>query len=208
MIRHILFDLDCTLYSIHYGLEDKVADRMWQYVACFLGCSAEEAALERKKGIGKYGTTLEWLMAEKGFTAINDYMVKIHPDDEADCLHPDPDLRKFLEALPYPCSVLTNAPLFHADRVIAKLGLEGIFQRIFDIEGNEYKGKPHAKAFYRTLDALGQRSEEVLFVDDVRRYVEGYLAIGGRGILLDENDIHRDYGFERIGNLYDLVRFL
>ena len=208
MIRHVLFDLDCTLYSVRSGLEEKVAERMWQYVASYLGVSPEGAAAERKKGIGRYGTTLEWLMAEKGFTDIEDYMKKIHPEDEADCLSADPELRKFLEGLPYPCSVLTNAPLFHAERIIGKLGLEGVFKNVFAIEGNGYKGKPHASAFYRALDAIGHRSEEVLFIDDVRRYVEGYLAIGGKGILLDELDAHRDYTFQRIGRLYELARFL
>ncbi|MCL2319045.1 MAG: HAD-IA family hydrolase [Treponema sp.] len=208
MIRHILFDLDCTLYSVNYGLEEKVAFRLWQYVAHYLGISIEEAAAARNKAIGQFGTTLEWLMVEKGFTDIDDYMAKIHPEDEADSLPGDPKLRRFLESLPCPSSILTNSPGFHAERIISKLGLEGVFCRVFDIEGSGYRGKPHASAYRRALDTLGHKPEEVLFVDDVIRYVDGYISLGGKGILLDENDAHKDYPRDRIKNLRELVRYL
>ena len=210
MIRYILFDLDCTLYSVRYGLEENVVVRLKQYLARYLGTSVEKAAAERNIYIatGQYGTTLEWLIAEKGFTDTADYFAYIHPENEADSLPPDPELRRFIENLPYPCSILTNSPLFHAERIIRKLGLEGLFNRIFDIESNGLKGKPDASAFRRALDALGLKPEEVLFVDDTPRYVEGFLALGGRGILFDERDDHTNYPHDRIKNLTELTRFL
>jgi len=208
MIQHILFDLDCTLYSVSYGLEEKVFARMMQYVARYLDISVEQARAERNKQNNRYGTTLEWLMAEKKFSAIDDYLVSVHPEDEADTLRPDPELRHFLKSLPCPCSILTNSPGFHAVRIVKKLELEGVFYKIFDIEGNRMRGKPHASSFHRALDTLGLKPEEVLFVDDVPRYVEGYLAIGGRGLLLDERNAHADYPHERIKDIQELARFL
>ena len=200
--------MDCTLYSVRYGLEENVSRLLRQYLAQYLGTSIEEAVAERLKRIAPYGTTLEWLMAEKNFTAIDDYLNYVHPEDEADSLPPDPELRLFLESLPCPCSILTNSPGFHADRIIKKLGLEGIFQRVFDIESNNFKGKPHASAFRRALDALALKTEEALFVDDIPRYVEGFLVLGGRGILLDETDAHPDYPHQRVKSLRELTRFL
>ena len=208
MIRHILFDLDCTLYSMRYGLEENVSRRIREYVALFLGFSPEENERQRRDGLTRYGTTVEWLMSEKGFTAVDDYYAYVHPDDEADSLPPDPELRRFLEELPCPCSVLTNSPRSHAERIIKKLALEGIFQWVFDIESHGHRGKPHASFFNWALDTIGLKVEEVLFVDDVPRYAKGYLAIGGRAILLDESDIHKDYPHERIRNLRELKKFL
>ena len=208
MIRHILFDLDCTLYPASSGLEDEVLVRMKQYLACFLGKSVEEAWDLRRDHIGRYGTTLEWLMAEKGFTDIDDYLRKLHPEDEAESLPPDPGLRRFLESLPCARSVLTNAPGFHAERIIKKLGLEGVFTAVFDIESNSFMGKPHASAFRNALNALGLRIDEALFIDDLPRYVEGFIALGGKGILLDERDAYRGYPHERIKNLREITRFL
>ena len=163
---------------------------------------------ERHKFMDNYGTTLEWLMAEKGFTAVDEYMECLHPENEADILPPHPELRQFLENLPCPCSILTNSPGFHADRVIKKMELEGIFHQVFDITGNGFKGKPHESAFRRTLDALELEPEETLFIDDNPNYVKGFIDLGGRGLLLDENDAHGDFPHGRIKNLTELTRFL
>ena len=212
MIRHILFDLDSTLYSARYGLEDSFAVRLKEYTVSWLvdslNLSAEECERLREEGYKRHGTTLAWLCNEMGFTAVDEYLAYVHPENEADSLLPDPELRRFLETLPCPCSILTNSPLFHADRIIKKLGLEGIFQRIFDITYNKGKGKPNASAYFVALDVFGLTPAEALFIDDLPHYVQGFLAIGGRGILLDEMGVHGDYPHERIGSLRELTRFL
>ena len=208
MIQHILFDLDNTLYSASAGIEDSFILRIHDYASSWLGLPWEECEPLWKEALKRYGTTLEWLTSEKGFTDVDDYFAKMHPEDEADSLTPDPELRRFLESLPCPCSIITNSPGFHAERIIKKLELEGVFQRIFDIESNSLKGKPHASAFLRALDSLGLKPEEALFIDDIPRYVSGYLELGGRGLLLDEKDIHIHYPYERIKNLRELTRFL
>ena len=212
MIRHILFDLDSTLYSARYGLEDYFFSRLKEYTASWLGLSLgvsyEESERLRVEGYKRHGTTLAWLCAEMGFTAVDEYLAYVHPENEADSLPPDPELRRFLETLPCPCSILTNSPFFHADRIIKKLGLEGIFNRVFDIICNEGRGKPHASAYQKALDTFGLMPEEALFIDDLPHYVQGFLDIGGRGILLDEMDIYKDYPRERIANLRELTRFL
>lgn len=208
MIRHILFDLDNTLYSARYGLENEVSRRVLEYTISWLGLPFEEGKRLWKEGYRKYGTTVEWLMQEKSFTAFNEYQTYIHPENEADPLLPNPELRRFLESLSCPCSILTNSPRFHADRILKKLELEGVFKNIFDIIGNGFEGKPKASVFFRTLNALELPPEEVLFIDDMPRYVEGYLALGGRGLLLDEMGIHTDYPHERIKSLEELVNYL
>ena len=208
MIRHILFDLDNTLYSAGYGLDDNCFNRIKEFAASFLGMDLEECEPMRREAIKSYGTTLEWLCTEKGFTAVDDYFAYVHPEDEADCLTPNPELRRFLLDLPCPCSVLTNSPCFHAERIIKKLGLEGIFRHIFHIESNGLKGKPHSSAFMAALETLGLKVEEVLFIDDTPRYVNGYILLGGKGILLDENDVHKNYPYVKISDLKELTRFL
>jgi putative hydrolase of the HAD superfamily len=150
-------------------------------------------------------------MAEKGLSgaaAIDDYYRKVHPADEADSLEKDPELRAFLQSLPCPCSVLTNANREHADRILRKLGVEDLFAEIFDLRRNGYRGKPRRDVFVSVLDAVGAAPEETLFVDDVPGYLTGFLELGGRGILLDELDVHRDYPGERIRTLNEIKRLL
>jgi putative hydrolase of the HAD superfamily len=208
MIKHILFDLDNTLYSRRYGLENGVSARIHDYIAVLMGVTVEEALEERKKRIGHYGTTLEWLIAEKGFTRIDHYYQAIHPENEADALHEDPGLRNFLKTLPCPLSILTNAPKEHADRILKKLGIADLFTELFDLRRLGFKGKPREEAFRMVLETLGAQPEEVLFIDDMPKYVSGYRTIGGRGILLDELDEYPAYGYEKIKSLQEISGLL
>ena len=210
MIKHILFDLDNTLYSVNKGLEDFFVQRIQEYVSRWLGLPWEECEPLWKEALNvkRYGTTLEWLCTEKGFTDVDDYFVTMHPENEADSLSPDPELRQFILDLPCPSSILTNSPDFHAERILKKIELEGIFQHQFDIKSNGLKGKPHASSYQNALDVIGLKPEEVLFIDDIPRYVSGYLAIGGKGLLLDENDERKNYPYEKIRNLREITRFL
>ncbi|MDR1565695.1 MAG: HAD-IA family hydrolase [Treponema sp.] len=204
MIKHILFDLDNTLYSRRCGLENNVSARIHDYLAAWMGVTVEEAMEEREKRIGPYGTTLEWLIAEKKFTCIDQYYQAIYPENEADALHEDPGLRNFLKTLPCPLSILTNAPKEHADRVLKKLGIKDLFTEIFDLRRLGFKGKPLEEAFRTALETLRAQPEEVLFIDDMPKYVSGYRAIGGRGVLLDELDEHPTYPYEKIRDLREI----
>jgi putative hydrolase of the HAD superfamily len=174
------------------------------HVMSFLGLSAEEARGERKQGISRHGTTLEWLIHEKGFTDIDGYYAAVHPDGEEAELSPDPDLRPFLETLPVPCAILTNSPKEHADRILKKLGITDLFTHVFDMRWNRNQGKPLPIAFYRALEVLGTSPEETLFIDDYPRYVEGYRALGGKGVLLDEQDDYPDFPPPKIRRLREL----
>ncbi|MDR2393806.1 MAG: HAD-IA family hydrolase [Treponema sp.] len=207
-LHYILFDLDNTLYSPRYGLELNVGRRIAEFLVAYLGLSLEEALNQRRERIQRYGTTLEWLIAEKGYTDIEAYYKAIHPEGEADTLSPDPTLRAFLESLPLPRGILTNSPREHADRILSRLGIADLFTHIFDIRWHGLKGKPHAEAFHRTLNALGTLPETTLFIDDTPRYVTGYCILGGQGILLDEENAYPAYPHPRIQNLRELTGFL
>jgi putative hydrolase of the HAD superfamily len=206
MIKYLLFDLDNTLYSSRYGLEEKVGRRMREYTAAYLGASPEEVWRLRLEWIGVYGTTLEWLMAEKGFTDAEGYLAAVHPEDEAENLPPDPGLGAFLEALPLPKAILTNSPREHVDRILARLALGDIFTHIFDIRETGFRGKPNKDVFERALSILGIEAGETLFIDDNPRYVAGFTAIGGQGLLFDENDLHPDFPGLRIRNLREIYK--
>jgi len=210
-IKYILFDLDSTLYSSRWGLEQAVSSRVNDYIASYLDLPKEDARALRKERItaGKYGTTLEWLRAEKGFPDANleGYFAYIHPENEAEALPPDPALRAFLLSLAsrnIPMGILTNSNLEHAQRILQKLGVADLFPSIFDIRKNGLKGKPNAGAYRLALKELGVDAPSCLLVDDVLRYIEGYLAIGGTGVYLDEDNHHPEFSGFRIQNLEKL----
>jgi len=210
MITHLLFDLDNTLYSARYDLEKKVSIRINNFLKNVLRIPRLEVESIRLDLIQKtgYGTTLEWLMAEKGFTDIETYFMAICPKNEAESLPPDPELGAFLASISLPKAVLTNSPREHADRILDKLGIKMHFHHIFDIRFNKFKGKPHRDAFLRTLEAMDAEPETTLFIDDIPKFVESYLALGGKALLLDEFNKYSELRFERIRNIREIGSFL
>jgi len=208
MLKYLIFDLDNTLYSSGYGLEDNVEQRLKKFTADFLGVSTAEAWRERKAARGKYGTCLEWLMAEKGFTDIEAYLAAAHPEGEADSLPRDDDLREFLSGIKMPKAILTNAPREHADLILDKLGIPDLFTHIFDIRLCNFMGKPRREVFENAINTLGVQANEALFIDDVPSYVEGFADMGGKALLFDENDVHRKCCVPKIKDLREIIRYI
>ncbi|MDP3177340.1 MAG: HAD-IA family hydrolase [Spirochaetaceae bacterium] len=208
MIRYLLLDLDNTLYSDTRGMERDILVRMNAFVADFLGMTVHEARERRHERVRGYGTTLEWLMAEEGLSDPEIYFAAIHPEGEEYCIEPDPDLAGLLDSIELPKAVFTNSPHEHAKRVLGKLGVTDKFQAIYDIRFSRLKGKPDPDAFRRVCAACGVSVEEALFVDDLPKYLRGFLDIGGNGLLLDEAGRHAETGMRRIHSLAELKDIL
>jgi len=208
MLKYLLFDLDNTLYSSRFGLEDKVRQRIREFAAGFLGITPEAVWSQRMALMHKYGTCLEWLMAEKGFTDVEGYLAAVHPPDEADSLPSDGELRAFLSGISLPKAILTNSPREHADLILSKLGLGDIFTHVFDVRQCGFLGKPRREVYENALRVMRVAASEVLFIDDSPLYVDGFIAMGGNGVLFDENDVHKNYASRKIRDIKEITRYL
>ncbi|MFA6366070.1 MAG: HAD-IA family hydrolase [Candidatus Hydrogenedentales bacterium] len=208
MTKALMFDLDNTLYSEKTGMETQVLERINGFVSGFLGWPPEETNLRRREGAKRFGTTLEWLVYEKGLKDVDAYFSFTHPEGEESCLTIDDGVKGILDSLDYPKIVLTNAPMEHALRVLRKLDILDRFEGIYDIRYNGLVGKPHPKSYLRVLEASGFSAETTVFIDDSPKYVKGYLALGGRAILKDEGERFLGHGYERITTLKELAALL
>lgn len=212
MTRHLLLDLDNTLYPASGGMDEGISKRMKNFVANFLGASFEEGSRLRTKGLTSYGTTLEWLRSEHSLKDENAYFAFVHPESEIAELQKDDNLRSYLLSLGYPMTLLTNAPMSHAKRLLKFFNIEDIFIGVFDLTYHKGVGKPHPDCFQATLKAVGFTIEETIFVDDMPKYVRGYKAIGGQAVLVDESnqyaEIARQESFPRINSIYELKTIL
>ena len=212
MIRHLLLDLDNTLYPASSTMDEGITNRMIDFVATWLGVTRERALELRKEGLSSNGTTLEWLRTSHGLTDMNRFFDAVHPESEIEELSPDPALRPYLQSLGLPMTLLTNAPMAHATRVLDFFGVRDLFVGVYDLTFHNGRGKPHPSSFLDTLAASGYGVAESLFVDDLPKYCRGYRAVGGKAVLVDENDryadIARDEGFGRIQSIYALAELL
>lgn len=216
MIKHLLLDLDDTLYPPTARLGQENTRRMILFIADLLRISFEEARILRENRDSRYGTTLEWLQAEYGLGGPDKqeqterYMRFVHPDEEIAELDFDPRLRPFLQSLNLPMTVLTNAPAFHAERVLKFLHIDDLFLGIWDIARSGYRGKPHENAYTGALSLSGYTVAETLFADDYGQYVQGYLNLGGKAVLVSARKTQWEKAPDapHIDSIYALSSFL
>lgn len=208
MIKALLLDLDNTLYPESCEMGKGFSRRVKAFVADYLGLSVEEAAALREKNLVRFGTTLEWLKKDCGLVDDEAYFVAIHPESEVDEVPKDPALRPFLLSLELPLILLTNAPYFHAERILKHLNVFDLFCRIYDLTWNGGQGKPYPSSFLNPLSDAGFSPEETLFVDDSLKYVLGYRNVGGTPVLVDETGKHAaaaaKEGITSIRSIYEL----
>lgn len=148
-----VFDLDNTLYSHESGLWPQVDNRITLYISELLGIDAISARALQKFYYFRYGTTLRGLMHEFNIDP-HAFLDFAHDIDYA-TLQDNERLRQAVAALPGRRFILTNGSRKHAEGVIARLGISGLFEGMFDIVDAEFIPKPEAQTYARFLDRFG-----------------------------------------------------
>ena len=164
-MQALICDLDNTLYAPERGVFSLIDVRINRYMQEVVGIAAGEVDGLRRRYWREYGVTLQGLIRHYGVDP-EDYLEYVHDVDLATRLDPDPGLRRTLEALPQRKVVFTNGSAGHARRVLARLGLEDVFESIFDIRIADYRPKPYPDPYHRVLEALGVPAEKCVMVED------------------------------------------
>ncbi|MGL4986433.1 MAG: HAD family hydrolase, partial [Treponemataceae bacterium] len=109
MFKHLLFDLDNTLYPATPAIDKGITQRMIQFIADFKRISFEQAVQLRSSNLHRFETTLEWLIAEQNFpiTQVDTYFSAVNPESELKDFTFDSALREFLLSLNMPMTILT-----------------------------------------------------------------------------------------------------
>lgn len=215
MIKHLIFDLDKTVYSESSRMSEGISRRIIGFCAKFLNVDFGDVILIRENALKKYETTLEWLkslgLSESG---VEEYFSYVHPKDEISELEVDPNLRGLLQSIDLPKVILTNSPKEHAEHVLRHLGVRDLFHdEISDIRKNKMKGKPYEFAYKNALDIIGGKIDDTLFLDDWGVYVAGYAALGGTAVQVGSAPLPPDHFLLpgkvfQIKDIYELPVFL
>jgi len=209
-ITYLLVDLDETLYPASSAMVEEVSRRMTRYVSRYLHLDEDGAARLRRELSQRHGTTLTGLMAEHNFNDPEAYLEFAHPTDVSRYLRKDPELAATLGSIALPKSILTNAPREHALRILEYLEIAHLFERIFDIRTNDFRGKPEKHLYYRVLSELNRKAPEVLFIDNRIDYLLSFQEIGGKILWVAEEEpkMGTPVGVPRIANIKELPDFL
>jgi putative hydrolase of the HAD superfamily len=183
-ITHLVFDLDDTLYPPGNGLWDDIGERINRYMIDRLGFDPVQVNETRRLYYQKYGTTLRGLMTDCPDLVPEDYLAYVHDVDLGRYLAPEPALAALLSDLPQFKAIFTNSDAPHASRVLACLGLQGLFNAIVDIRAMEYCNKPLPQAYAALLDHLSVPADQCLYIEDSLRNLRPAKALGMTTLLV------------------------
>jgi len=208
MIKTILFDMDNTLYPESSGMSEEMNRRINTFVSALLKVDYDTASTLRRENLPIHGTTMKWLMNTQDLQDEREYIEHIHPKEMDKYLNYSQDLITMLSNLPQRRAILTNAPEAHAERVISYLKLQESFEKIYDISYNNGRGKPHADTYEKVLKDMNIQPEETLLVDDFPVCLEGFSAMGGQVLLVDELNKYPALNYPKIKTIYELPAYL
>ncbi len=187
MIRHVLFDLDNTLYSQSCGLWEAIGDRINLYMRERLGMPPGEVGHKRDEFLKAFGTTLRALRHYYGIDP-EDFLAYVHDLPLGKYIGYDPRLDRMLDQLPLRKVIFTNADAAHARRVLACLGVSRHFEQIIDIHTLEFVNKPDRRAYLKALDCITGRAEECVLVEDSLMNLLPAREIGMTTVLVRDGD--------------------
>ncbi len=211
MLKHLLFDLDETLYPTSNGLMQEISVRMSEFMRARVGIPADQVEFIRRDYWTRYGTTLRGLYIERQIDA-QAFLDFVHDVPIEKYLEADARLAEMLAGLTYQKHIFTNAPANYARRVLTILGVNNQFAEIFDINFISYESKPAPSGYEKVLAALQARADECCLIDDSARNLAPAKALGMRTVLLDGNP--KSHGGERasadfiIRSVYDVTKIV
>ena len=177
-----VFDLDNTLYPHHVNLWQQVDARIGEFVGDWLKVSPEEARRIQKDYYRRYGTTMRGMMTLHGVDA-DDYLAYVHQIDHSP-LEPNPAMGDAIARLTGRKLILTNGSTDHVDAVLARLGIGGHFDGVFDIIAAELEPKPAPQTYQRFLKLHDVDATRAAMFEDLARNLVVPHALGMTTVLV------------------------
>jgi putative hydrolase of the HAD superfamily len=162
-----VFDLDNTLYPHHVNLWQQVDAKIGEFVGAWLKVSPQEARRIQKDYYLRYGTTMRGMMTEHGVRA-DDYLAYVHKIDHSP-LQPNPEMGEAIAKLNGRKLILTNGSTDHVEAVLARLGIAGHFDGVFDIIAAELEPKPAPQTYRKFLDLHNVDPKRSAMFEDLAR---------------------------------------
>jgi len=193
----LIFDLDNTLYPAEKQLFNLIDVRINRYMTEIVGIPAPQVDALRRDYWRLYGVTLQGLIRHHAVDP-EDYLLYVHDIDVPSRLTPDLVLRKVLENLPQRKAVFTNGSTCHAARVLSALGIEDMFEKVYDIRIAAYQPKPYPEPYHAVLAELDTVAERCIMIEDSRDNLHTAKKLGMGTILVGEGktpdfvDVHLD----------------
>src|SRR5690606_34857230 len=99
-------------------------------------------------------------------------------DIDVSAVAADAALGEAIARLPGRKLIFTNGSCAHAENVVRRLGIDHVFDGIFDIVTTAYEPKPRRRAYERFVEASGIEPASAAMFEDIARILEVPHALG------------------------------
>ena len=171
-----IFDLDNTLYPASSNLFARVSKRMTYFIQKEFQLEEGPARDLQRKMFRKYGTTMRGLMTEYDMDA-EEFLHFVHDIDVSD-MNKDPELAELLSKLPGRRLIYTNGSVPHAKRITGQLGIEHLFEDIFDIVASRFVPKPAPEPYDDMINKFKVDPKRSLMVEDMAKNLRPAADLG------------------------------
>ena len=165
--KNLLLDLDGTVYQDLDSVFGQVSKLMTKYISEKLNVDLKKAKELQTNYFYKYNTSLNGLMIHHDIPP-KEFLKYVH-DIDLSFMKKDIVLRSELEKLNMRKLIFTNGSTDHAKNVLSHLGIDDLFENIFDITDAEYQPKPEPKAFDLMTKKFDLEPSETIYVEDIAK---------------------------------------
>jgi putative hydrolase of the HAD superfamily len=185
-IRYWIFDLDNTLYSGDTKVFDQVDKKMSKFISEKLHVSIEEAKKIQKNYFHEYNTTLNGMIKNHKIDA-DEFLEFVH-DVNLDFLKADKPLKQEIASLNGKKFIFTNGSKAHAANVTKRIGIEKLFDGVFDIVESEFIPKPSIEPYKKIIEKYKIEPQYSIFIEDIARNLKPAHELGMKTVWIKNNE--------------------
>tara|TARA_B100000963_G_scaffold347947_1_gene354846 strand:- start:5427 stop:6092 length:666 start_codon:yes stop_codon:yes gene_type:complete len=185
-IKYWLFDLDNTLYDGATKVFEQVDKKMTKFIAEKLNISNVEAKKIQKNYFEEYNTTLNGMIKNHKIDA-DEFLEFVH-DVDLNFLNKDENLEKEIKRLEGKKIIFTNGSRAHAQNVTRRIGIDKLFDGIFDIKDSEFIPKPSIEPYKKIVEDYKIEPQYCIFFEDIARNLKPAFEMGMKTVWIKNDE--------------------
>ena len=185
-IKFWIFDLDNTLYSGKTKVFEQVDKKMSKYISNKLNVSIEDAKKIQKNYFHEYNTTLNGMIKNHKINP-QEFLEFVH-DINIDFLQKDIGLSEEIKKLNGKKIIFTNGSRKHALNVTKRLGIDQLFDDIFDIVDSDFIPKPLMEPYKKLVKKHKIDPKLCVLVEDIARNLKPAYEMGMKTVWIENNE--------------------
>jgi len=185
-IKYWLFDLDNTLYSGDTKVFDQVDKKMSVFISEKLKINIEEAKKIQKNYFHEYNTTLNGMIKNHKIDA-NEFLEFVH-DVDLSFLKPDKPLENEISKLTGKKIIFTNGSRAHAKNVTKRIGIDKLFDGVFDIVESDFIPKPSIEPYKKIIENYKIEPQYCIFFEDIARNLKPAHELGMKTVWIKNDE--------------------